>query len=327
MSSLGTEPVASQAIRQAVPIIAVRSNSGIRRPNNAQQYQRNRAVRWRKLEKAASNITQSADKIAATGILSGKAGKEINAWGNDMQLDSEHCRILYNNCRGIQQESNFAKCHEIGDTVNEMNVDILGLAETNLDWSNHETDNACDSIFRKHWGPTKVNKSSSDVTFNSPYQPGGTMTMVRGKWAGRTRAEGSDGGLGRWSELRMEGKEGRAVLIITAYRVVANQVLATAGPRTAFRQQWKLLHSSGIENPNPRKQVLLDLATRIEDATKAGDEVVLMIDANESLNDSRSEFSKFVRRTKLVDIVGQRHGTADDRENLRVCQFNGHTGV
>jgi hypothetical protein len=106
----------------------------------------------------------------------------------------------------------------------------------------------------------------------------------------------------------MVGKEGQVLRIITAYRVVANQFLATAGPRTAFRQQRKRLHASGIEKPNPRAQVLMDLANRIA----VGEDVVLMIDANESLNDSWSEFSKFVRRTKLIDIVGQRHGTIDE---------------
>jgi hypothetical protein len=152
-------------------IVQASFRAGHKQTKNALQQQKNRAVRWSRIEKLADEMVPTNDRTAVTSLSQCNAGKEICAWGDDMLIESQHCRILYNNCRGIPQESNFAKCHELGDTVNEMNVDILGLAETNLDWSNQETANTCDAIFRKHWGPNKANKSSSDVTFKSPYQP------------------------------------------------------------------------------------------------------------------------------------------------------------
>jgi hypothetical protein len=103
---------------------------------DAKQDQHNRTARLGSLENKVKKIRPLAGKSAATSTQRPNAGKDISAWGDDMRLDSDHCRLLYNNCRGIQQETNFAKCHEIGDTVNEMNIDILGLAETNLDSGN-----------------------------------------------------------------------------------------------------------------------------------------------------------------------------------------------
>jgi hypothetical protein len=154
----------------------------------------------------------------------------------------------------------------------------------------------------------QVNQSSSKKTFDTPYQPGGTMTIVRGKWAGRATTEGNDDGMGRWSEVRIAGKDGRAVRIITAYRVCNNSI-AAASTKTAFRQQYLILDEAGIKNPNPRKQMLADLEKRIKQIKAWGEDVILMIDANEGLQSSRGEFAKWVQSVGLADVMVQRHGT------------------
>jgi hypothetical protein len=150
-------------------------------------------------------------------------GRIVEAWGDDMPMDTELCRLVYNNCNGISSVHNFAKCHEIGDSANEINASILGLSETCVDWSISEAKNTCKRILTNHFGAIKTNQSSSNRTFGSTYLPGGTLTTVRGKWAGRTSAEGNDDGMGRWSEVKIIGTNNRAVRVITAYRVCASQ--------------------------------------------------------------------------------------------------------
>jgi hypothetical protein len=140
------------------------------------------------------------------------------------------------------------------------------------------------------------------------------MTAVLGKWAGRATAEGADAGMGRWSEVRIIGKDKRAVWAITAYRVCGSQTLETAGAKTAFRQQHRFRYRAGIEHPNPRKQMLHDLATCIGEMKQAGEEVILMMDSNESLDDSQGELTKWVRRLELTDIMAQKHGTEGEPE-------------
>jgi hypothetical protein len=278
---------------------------GKRRVANIARIEKNRQVRLRRrlAQTAPQNPWDNLDE-----------NRLVEAWGDDMNTATDKCRIVYNNCRGISPADNFSKCHEIGDSAKELNVSILGLAETCLDWSNVESTNKCKTILRNHWGNTRINQSSSDTTFETVYQPGGTMTAVMGKWAGRASIEGVDAGMGRWSEVRIVGKDNRAAWAITAYRVCGSQTMESTGGKTAFKQQHRILYKAGVENPNPRKQMLHDLAIRIEGIKNAGEEVILMMDSNESLNDSRNELTKWVRRLELTDIIAQKHGTEGEPE-------------
>jgi hypothetical protein len=52
-----------------------------------------------------------------------------------------------------------------------------------------------------------------------------------------------------------------------------------------------------------------DLGARIKKLIGQGEEIILMIDANESLSDSRSKFTGWTNANKLVDILVQQHGT------------------
>jgi hypothetical protein len=73
---------------------------------------------------------------------------------------------------------------------------------------------------------------------------------------------------------------------------------------------------TGIENPNPRKQMLHDLANRIEEIKAMGEEVIIMMDSNESLSDTQSHLTNWVRRLELTDIIAHRHGTDGEPETL-----------
>jgi hypothetical protein len=74
------------------------------------------------------------------------------------------------------------------------------------------------------------------------------------------------------------------------------------------------LYKAGIENPNPRKQMLHDLANRIEEIKARGEEVIIMMDSNECLRDTQSDLTKWVRRLELTDIIAHRHGMDGEPE-------------
>ena len=58
----------------------------------------------------------------------------------------------------------------------------------------------------------------------------------------------------------------------------------------------------GIEEPDPRNQVLKDLTTVIRKKREEGCEVILTMDANESTNNPRGKFSTFIQDNLLHDI-------------------------
>jgi hypothetical protein len=269
---------------------------GMRKAANEQRIVRDRQRR------RIQRLNNSGQHQGNNDIDKWDTGRIVEAWGNNMPTDTELCRLVYNNCNGISSMHNFAKCHEIGDSANEINASILGLLETCVDWSISEAKNTCKRILTNHFGAIKTNQSSSNRTFGSTYLPGGTLTTVRGKWAGRTSAEGNDDGMGRWSEVKIIGTNNRAVRVITAYRVCASQsVENSTGVKTAFMQQWHFLKAKNITNPDPRKQFLFDLQARSDNK-------------NESLVNSRGSLSKWVQALGLVDVIAQRHGTDNKPE-------------
>jgi hypothetical protein len=79
-------------------------------------------------------------------------------------------------------------------------------------------------------------------------------------------------------------------------------------------QQWHYLKDKGIDKPNPRKQMLFDLAARVAEIKERGEEVIIMMDSNESLNDSRAALTKWLQGLGLVDIIAQHHGSNGEPE-------------
>jgi hypothetical protein len=117
--------------------------------------------------------------------------------------------------------------------------------------------------------------------------------------------------MGRWNELIIQGKRGKKLLVITAYRVCKN-CAATAGPTTSFSQQWHILRWLHTCNPDPPKQFIHDLEARVSSARREKQGVLITFDANDSLQHFNNDFTQWVRRSGLVDIHVCRHGTNNE---------------
>eukprot|EP00957_Ditylum_brightwellii_P142889 10887731-Ditylum_brightwellii.AAC.1 len=55
----------------------------------------------------------------------------------------------------------------------------------------------------------------------------------------------------------------------------------SAGPSSAWVQQWQALKEKGVEKPNPWKQFTTGLCANLEEIINKGNEVVLALDTNE----------------------------------------------
>lgn len=232
-------------------------------------------------------------------------------WG-DYPYNKAECRIMFQNVNGISPKGQFAKAHMLSIEATFRSVDILCLAECILDWTYKSTENTCKSIFRKYWKQTKIAVNNSTENFGKIYQPGGVCTIVGDKWANQSEQANEQSNLGRWNETIIRGRNNRKVAIITAYNVCKNNI-ATAGSMTAYYQQWHILHRQNkYDKIDPRIIMMEDLKQRIKILENNGTEVILCIDANDSLQNTNSELSKWLKTSNLIDVLVDRHGTDNE---------------
>ena len=138
------------------------------------------------------------------------------------------------------------------------------------------------------------------------------MTIIGNDWTSRATMNSDRTALGRWTECTISGKCSRHVTFITAYNV-CNDNIATSGATTAFTQQYHLLKLANPHaTPNPQQQFLTDLRTRINKLKSDGHEIVVMLDANDTLQNHQSTFTSWVRSVNLVDVHMHFHGTDDE---------------
>jgi hypothetical protein len=140
------------------------------------------------------------------------------------------------------------------------------------------------------------------VQLETNYKPGGTMTTITGKWQARVTEMGNDArGLGRWSYVKLQSKK-NTLMIVTAYRPTVSQ-----GPSTVWMQQWALLRESGERNPDPIATFYLDLEKMLREWKSHGYEIILMMDANETIGDAPSKLTGTLNRLEMTDLVRHKH--------------------
>ena len=113
--------------------------------------------------------------------------------------------------------------------------------------------------------------------------------------------------MGRWSYITIAGRQGRALTIISAYRVTKSSI-SEAGANTSFFQQYHFLRLSGHQHPDPRKTFLRDLGAIIRSLRQNPlHHIILLLDANESTS-SPNDFTKWISSHHLNDPYTLRHG-------------------
>jgi hypothetical protein len=185
--------------------------------------------------------------------------------------------------------------------MHDLEADIIGMAEINKSLQNQ---------LRTQWKNTaikffthcKITHSESKIKFNSDYKPGGTMSIATGKWQAQITEQGKDNrGLGRWSYQRISSTKSNLV-IITAYRPCV-----TTGPTTAWMQQWLILCEVGIVNPDPVKIFYQDLTAQMLKWKQQEYEIILMLDANETIGERPGGLNQLIRQLKLTDLIAHKH--------------------
>lgn len=226
-------------------------------------------------------------------------------------------RLFYQQIHGLTYTPTGEDYDYVHGTMDAMKVDVLGLSETNSPWNNHHLTNAYTQAISKY---TKLNKTSfSSPTFSIDpipptvtHQMGGTATTTYGSWITRLQKSqiGDPTGLGRWSGTIIGGRKSKSLAIITGYRV-CEQSRNDAGEGTVMAREWDYLLDKGVAKPNPRQSFLDDLKRQITQLQEQGREILLMLDANQMLqNDNKlTTFGQMAHDCDLHDL----HSTAPAR--------------
>ena len=171
--------------------------------------------------------------------------------------------------------------------MNSVCADIIMLPETNLLWKNYKVYQQTTEHRRKLFSHSRQNTSFSKKSFDSPYQPGGTCSILVNKLVGHYHSSATDSILGRWNIINLNISGGRVLSVICCYQTCHSN-LSQAGPKTFFMQQWSLLRDKNIANPKPRDRFYKDLDKILTDLRLKNHSIILAGDFNETIGDDTS---------------------------------------
>ncbi len=138
-------------------------------------------------------------------------------------------RVAVQNINGMKLGTIHLGAEEI-DAMENLGIDLLGLVKTNIKWT-IDVKATLDAMIRMQFGHGR-SVTASGRTDSSGYLPGGTAMVACGKVSGRVIKRVSDD-LGRFTYMTLHSKDGRGIIVITAY-VVCQKKGAKAGPYTSY---------------------------------------------------------------------------------------------
>lgn len=175
-------------------------------------------------------------------------------------------RCGFQNIHGTTKDHGFEVPPEL-DAVRSLGIDCQGMVETNCPWTpgaKWKFEMMMERVFQQ----SKTIFSSGTAAYDKKYQPGGNLLTINGDSTGRVNKSKGDK-WGRFSYMELRGKRDEGVLVITAYRV-CHEASDYPGPYTAYTHQYTEMTKAGINDPNPRKQILRDLAKLINEKRLEG---------------------------------------------------------
>ncbi|EJK62189.1 hypothetical protein THAOC_17208, partial [Thalassiosira oceanica] len=214
-------------------------------------------------------------------------------------------RLSFENWNSLKvfTERNLNKVQRIETTRKEYGVDIMTGVETQANWDNVKADRKFEDLFgmgedaqsaaahNRHWRESKT-------------QYGGAAMTAIGRVSGFVDGRGTDS-LGRWAWMYFRSGDTKA-RIITAYRPKEPSKVRRRGidfekGGTVWEQQWRYFKGKGYDDRNPLLHYDRDLSALLKDWRRAGDEIILCIDANAPSYNGRN-FKLFPSRNLNVEL-------------------------
>ena len=212
-------------------------------------------------------------------------------WGNDLANKNENnMRLMGVNINTLTMEK--SDVEYVMRTFYNFEATVIGIMETNADCNNYNVRELVREVANETWGYHRAQLASNKHEKpKETHLPGGTLVMACAEDGRRAIEQGMDEtGLGRWSWIRMVSSALKRITYVTAYRPCPNTV-STAGETTSWMQQFEHYRKRGVKIPNPREKMLEDLRQFVFKESRMGNEVVIMMDANESLSEKKGLYN------------------------------------
>jgi hypothetical protein len=225
-------------------------------------------------------------------------------WGNKLASKQENVfRYCFANIYGLPISVHHDKHDQITHTIKHYDIDVLGLAELNLNFPTLTPNQQWIHRFPKL--PTNSNYSINEhSTSQARKLYGGTAYITNPATSPKVNSSGADPtGLGRWTWVKLTGRQGLEIRIINGYRPVRDNS-NRAG--TVYSQQEKHFMEIG-EYWEPRLAFLDDLEKEIIRWKDEGNLIILGADLNDDTWTSPE--AQRIEQWGLKNALKQQHPT------------------
>jgi hypothetical protein len=174
-------------------------------------------------------------KITSTSFTGKNTGINIEASGDAFEAKQDGIiRIAFQNIHGTSDLRGLAVPSEV-EAMDELEVDIMGMAETNKPWTNQQK-SLYDTYLNKRFRAARTLYTAAPPQNHSiKYQPpGGNLLTATGEVTARIDGRGTDT-MGRFCWYTFAGKRDEGIIVIVAYRVCQEKTNGP-GPLTVFQQ-------------------------------------------------------------------------------------------
>ena len=201
-----------------------------------------------------TNIKDQTHNIPQQGTLKLSMKNFINNqhWGDILQEKKPSTTRIYSqNVNGLKYQRDGGQYLKPCKIIKEVQADVMCMQEHNLDTTQYQVQHTLHQATRKQWQRAKLTISSSPISFQGTWKPGGTAVLSVASITGRLAENGHDP-WGRWSYQTLRGQRGIFITIISAYQVIAKHQ-AQRGQYTSAAQQHSLLVRQRDQLTDPRK--------------------------------------------------------------------------
>ncbi len=144
------------------------------------------------------------------------------------------------------------------------------------------------------------------------------MSSALGNTVARVKEAATDD-LGRWSYIKLSGKDNKVVTFITVYQVCKKPpAVVERDSCTAYSQQRSLLIQQNKSDPSPIKHFRKDLDKLLKSCHAAQELIVLFGDFNEVLGADLAGISRMAREYNLIDVMHQTHRSHNEKNFFNI---------